>query len=150
MMYYEGEKEEEEEEEKKETKKDCDPQQWEKKNEEEIERVIVEKDEKMGVRYFRKAADHGDQVGQLNLSLCCLKRRGIHASHRMAVRYLRMSAQQGGSSSAEAWYFLGMLSLKGIGMELDIETGKYYLRIANEKGSSFAKAKLQEIEEEGE
>ena len=35
-------------------------------------------------------------------------------------------------------------------MELDIETGKYYLRIANEKGSSFAKAKLQEIEEEGE
>lgn len=62
----------------------------------------IEKNEKKAVECFQLAADREHAIAQLNLGLCYKQGRGVLQDYQMAMRYYRMSANQGNKSATDA------------------------------------------------
>ena len=76
----------------------------------------VEKNEKVGAEWYRKAAEMGYAKSQYNLGQCYLEGDGVPKDAKEAIKWFRMAAEQG---YANAEYQMGYLTVKGKGTEQD-------------------------------
>ena len=97
----------------------------------------VAKDEKEAVKWFTKAAEQGDALGQRLLGWCYLNGTGVAKDEKEAVKWFTKSAEQG---DAEAQYNLGMCYDLGKGVTQDNKEALKWLR-----KSADAKAALEEL-----
>ena len=95
----------------------------------------VDKDQREGARWYRKAADQGLADAQYVLGVAYNAGEGVEKDQREAVRWFRMAVEQG---NAGAQFFLGEAYRTGEGVEKDQREAMRWYRKAAEQG--YAKA----------
>ena len=93
----------------------------------------VAKDEKEAVKWYTKAAEQGDAVGQRLLGWCYVNGTGVAKDEKEAVKWFTKSAEQG---DALGQFNLGMCYDLGIGVTQDRkEAVKWLIKSANAKAA---------------
>jgi len=86
--------------------------------------IGMAKNEVKAVKWFRKAAEQGNDYGQVALGMCYDEGIGVEKDEVEAVKWFRKAAEQGDTS---AQFFLGSCYNEGKGMEKDeIEAYAYF------------------------
>ena len=99
----------------------------------------VNTDYKEAIKWYKRAADKGDAISQLNLGYLYQKGLGTQPNYRMAIQYYKMAAQQG---NIHAQCNLANCYMYGTKNVLDEKAAiKWYLRAA-ENGSAEAQYNL--------
>ena len=88
-------------------------------------------------KWYRKAANKGHALAQMNLGAMCLKGKGIKKNYAEAARWYRKAADQG---CAESQYRLGYMYRTGQGVNQSFTEASGWLRKAADQG--LAKAQL--------
>jgi TPR repeat protein len=101
--------------------------------------LVVEKNDREAVRWYRPAAEKGHALAQNNLGDMYAKGKGVEKNDREALRWYRLAAEQG---HVAAQYSLGWMYANGRGGDQDeIEAVKWY-RQAAAKGHTQAQYHL--------
>ena len=103
------------------------------------EGIGVEKDEKIAVEWFRKAAVQGFARAQDNLGYCYQYGLGVDKDEKKAVELYRKAAVQG---NAEAQDSLGFCYDAGIGVAKDEKKAVFWYQKAAEQGNAEAQKSL--------
>jgi TPR repeat protein len=115
----------------------------------------VREDPEEAARWYRKAAEGGDAMGQFNLALLCESGRGVSADEREAARWLQAAAEQGFADALER---LGGYRAAGRGglprdataaAETYYRAGLAYLQQDREDGARRCVEALRALEREG-
>ena len=88
---------------------------------------------------YRKAADQGNPVAQLNLGIMYNNGQGVVQSSAQAVSWFRKSAEQG---NANAQANLGAMYYNGQGVAQDYVQAVFWYRKAAEQGDALAEVNL--------
>jgi TPR repeat protein len=91
------------------------------------------------VKWYRKAADHGNAIAQSNLGLCYYNGNGVTKDYAEAVKWYRKAADQG---NVEAQFNLGCLYYFGHGVQIDKMMALSYWEKAAEKDHAVAVGNL--------
>ena len=102
----------------------------------------VAKDEKEAVKWYTKAAEQGDAVGQRLLGWCYLNGTGVAKDEKEAVKWFTKSAEQG---DAEAQYNLGMCYDLGKGVTQDRKEAVKWLTKSAKQKDAIAKEELEKL-----
>ena len=57
--------------------------------------ALIKQDNDTAFRYFKKAADQNNSVGQSGLGLMYLHGRGVEQNYQLALKYFSQAAKQG-------------------------------------------------------
>ncbi len=93
-------------------------------------------------REFSALAEEGDPAAQYSLAMLYLKRDP--PEYTSAIPWLRKSA---GSGLPESQFMLGMLTLHGVGTEIDASEGLRWIERASGQGNADAQALLVKLEQ---
>jgi TPR repeat protein len=99
----------------------------------------VEKDEKEAVRWFRKAAEQGYAMAQVELGKVYYYGQGVKKDNTEAIKWYRKAAEQGYSFGQ---YNLGQAYSEGVGVKEDIVEAVKWWRKAAEQGNVYAQNNL--------
>eukprot|EP00935_MAST-01C_sp_MAST-1C-sp1_P001411 g1411.t1 len=99
----------------------------------------VERNQKKAVQWFRKAAELGDPLAQINLGACYIHGDGVAQSNETAVEWYTRAVEQGSEQAESA---LGWMYAQGRGVPRDWETAIELLKQAADKGSQQAERRL--------
>ncbi len=91
------------------------------------------------VKWYRKSADQGNALAQLNLGFMYNEGQGVPQDYAEAVKWYRKSADQG---NAPAQYNLGYMYYRGRGVRQDHGEAIRWIRAAAEQGLAPAQGKL--------
>jgi TPR repeat protein len=110
--------------------------------------VGVSQDYAEGVRWYVKAADHGDADAQLKLGYMYSDGQGVAQDYAEAVKWSRKAAVQG---SAYAQWFLGTMYRDGRGAPPDhVEAYKWFdLAVSQLSPDDETTASIRKLAEEG-
>ena len=103
----------------------------------------VPKDSTETVKWFRKAAEQGDAMGQFCLGCLYDKGKGVPQNSVEAVKWYRKAAEQG---LVRAQKDLGTMYANGDGVPKDFVQAHVWWNIAGAKGDEDAKKNLAIIE----
>jgi TPR repeat protein len=106
----------------------------------------VEQDHIEAVRWYRKAADHGDASAQFNLGVLYYRGDGVPQDHNEAAKLYRLAADQG---NASAQFNLGVMYSKGEGVARDPQQAAKCYRMAAEQGDASAQVNLGVLYDSG-
>ncbi len=96
----------------------------------------VEKNEAEAIRWYRLAADRGDEEAPLRIAVCCERGIGVEQSDAEAVRWARVALERG---SADGALWLGRAFEEGrLGLAQDEAEAERLYRKALELGSPSA------------
>lgn len=98
-----------------------------------IDGIVVDKDEKLGVRLLQEAADAGHADAQCRLASCHQLGIIFPLSYEKGVEWLRKSVENG---SLEGLFWLGGAYNHGYGVPQDKEKGFDLIKIAAKKGNA--------------
>ncbi|CAB4488115.1 unnamed protein product [Rhizophagus irregularis] len=103
----------------------------------ELQKISKDERVRIAVEIFKETADKGNPSAQLRYGICLWQGEGISANSFEALKYLKLSANQGNSA---AMYVIGKAYLNGgNGIEQDRERGAKYLKEAALKNHLKAK-----------
>jgi len=91
----------------------------------------VIKDNKEAIRWFEKAALHGQVEAQYHYGQALLKGRGVLQDYKEAFRWIEQSAQRG---YPQAQFSLGEIYRNGIGTEIDNARAYLWFNLAAAQG----------------
>lgn len=94
----------------------------------------VEKDEAKGFEYYRKAADMGYSVAQLNTGDCYKEGRGTPINLEIAVTYYLLAATNPNNPDEDAMFRLYECYRDGVGVEKNIDKAAYWRSLAESNG----------------
>ena len=101
--------------------------------------TAVDQNHEAAVRWFRRSAEQGHSLGQVNLGVMYRDGRGVGRDDEEAVRWFRASAEQGRASGQVN---LGWMYEQGRGVNRDrLEAARWY-RLAAEDGDADAQRRL--------
>ena len=103
-------------------------------------------DEKKAFNLFKKGAEHGNALCQLNLGQAYYAGMGVRKSHKQAAKWYRKAAEQG---NAIAQNFLALMYQAGEGVPQDYQTAAKWHKIAADQGLADAQNCLGVLYEAG-
>lgn len=95
--------------------------------------------------FFRKAADKGNMIGQLNLGICYMDGTGVEMNPTEAVQWYKASGKQG---CTRAQVQLGTCYYHGIGVPKNLDLAEQCFRLATQNGDDDAQKLLNNLLEE--
>ena len=108
--------------------------------------MAVQKDIPEAVKWYRLAAEHGDNSAYVDIGILYARGRGVKKDPNRAVQYYIMGAQK---DEPDAQALLGTSYALGTGITQDNEKALYWYRKAAENGSIEAMKELGYIYETG-
>jgi TPR repeat protein len=96
-------------------------------------------------KWFRKAAEQGHSIAQVDLGLMYLRGEGITKNPDEAVKWFRLSAEQGNDIAQS---HLGLCYFEGVGVSKDNEEAYVWLALAAAQGDKLAPGMLDKLETE--
>jgi len=106
----------------------------------------VKRDDAEAAKWFRKAADQDDPLGERYLAEMYFKGRGVSADPAEAARYLRMAAEQ---NDAESQHNLAVLYLGGQGVPKNLKEAVKWMQQSAAQGFADGELGLGAIYENG-
>jgi len=106
----------------------------------------VMKDDILGFKLIKLAAEKGFVVAMLNVALLASNGKGTPVNYALAAEYLKLASDQG---NVEAGYQLGQFYKYGWGVPQDKALAFQYFQNASREGHSNARASLALCYEEG-
>jgi TPR repeat protein len=104
----------------------------------------VKQDFGEAVRWYRKAADQGHAIAQINLGSMFKNGQGVKQDFSEAMRWYRKAADQG---HVDAQLNLGIMFESGQGVKQDFGEAKRWYRKAADRGNSEAETCVLRMEE---
>jgi len=104
-------------------------------------------DDKLAYRHFLAAAGKSHIRAQVETGWALENALGVKRSYRRAADWYRVAARAG--NNAEAQYFLGLMHLKGRGVEHDYQEALNLFRRSSKKGHPGAQYFLGAMHEDG-
>ena len=96
-------------------------------------------DKKEAAKWYRLAAEQGNQYAQFNLALLYKNGEGVTQDYKEAVKWYRLAAEQG---NADAQFGLGIRYDNGQGVLQDYKEAVKWYRLAAEQGNANAQTNL--------
>lgn len=101
--------------------------------------VEVPLDHKIAADYFKRAAEYGDETGQMRLAYCYVDGQGVPQSDANAVVWFKKAAEQGNSVAQEC---LGIAYSIGKGVEEDMVKAAHWRERAANSGNVGCQFKI--------
>lgn len=101
--------------------------------------LFKEKDETEAVKWYRKAAEQGVAIAQVDLAKCYVEGKGVTNNYEEAVKWYRRAAEQGYD---EAQFELAAFCAEGKGVEKNLKEAVKWYRKAAEQGLAKAQFEL--------
>ena len=101
--------------------------------------LFKEKDESEAVKWYRKAAEQGYDIAQVDLAKCYTEGKGVTSNYEEAVKWYRKAAELG---NAEAQFELAVCYAEGKGTKKNVEESARWYRKAAEQGHAKAQFEL--------
>jgi len=95
----------------------------------------VSQDDKEAAKWYRLAADQGNEVAQLDLGLMYYAGQGVSRDYREAAKWCRLAAEQG---MAEAQLSLGEMYREGQGVPQDYTQAHMWFNLSGAGGNADA------------
>lgn len=99
---------------------------------------IVKRDIQKAVYWLKKASDLGDSNAQYSLALMYEHGEGVDIDKEMAFKLMKKSASSG---NARAQHNLGAMFVDGIGCQKNIDSAKYWFKLAFENENADEETK---------
>ncbi|CAD1475233.1 unnamed protein product, partial [Heterotrigona itama] len=107
---------------------------------------IVKQDNETAYKYFKKAAELGNPVGQSGLGLMYLYGRGVERDTAKALQYFSEAAEQGW---VDGQLQLGNMYFSGTGVRRDYKLANKYFSLASQSGHVLAFYNLAQMHATG-
>jgi hypothetical protein len=98
----------------------------------------VPRDDEAAVKWYRRAAEQGNDRAQYSLGLMCINGQGIQQDYKEAMKWFRKAAEQG---FASAQFDLGVMYHNGEGVSQDYVQAFKWFNIAGENGNERGTSK---------
>jgi TPR repeat protein len=96
-------------------------------------------------KWFRKAAEQGHSIAQVDLGLMYLRGEGVAKNPDEAVKWFSLSAEQGNDI---AQFHLGLCYFEGVGVSKDDQEAYVWVALAAAQGDEQAHGLLDKLETE--
>ncbi|XP_026332861.1 protein sel-1 homolog 1 [Hyposmocoma kahamanoa] len=106
----------------------------------------IKADNDTALRYFRKASELNNPVGQSGLGIMYLHGRGVPKDTSAAFKYFTLAANQGW---VEGQLHLGFMYFGGIGIRRDFKQANKYFSLASQSGHVLALYHLGQMHAQG-
>ena len=101
--------------------------------------IVVRKNPRLAVEWFRLAADQGNSDAQYCLGDCFRLGQGVEQDYSESFKWYQLSTRQGNSV---AQLYLGVLYTEGLGVEQNLELAVDWYRKSADQGNSDAQCCL--------
>ncbi|CAL4066256.1 unnamed protein product, partial [Meganyctiphanes norvegica] len=98
------------------------------------------------LKYFKRAAEQNNAVGQSGLGLMYLHGRGVPQDYKMALKYFTLAAEQGW---VDGQLQLGNMYFSGLGVRRDYKMAIKYFNLASQSGHILAFYNLAQMQASG-